>query len=66
MSADGTMHHDWIFEVLEDLRDYAVKNGMPATAAKAEEALRVARAEVAAGEGPLGRLAMPPPHERRN
>lgn len=42
------MHHDWIFDVLEDLRSYAVQNGLPATAARAEEALRIARAEVAA------------------
>ncbi|MDP2079953.1 MAG: hypothetical protein U0934_15830 [Pseudotabrizicola sp.] len=43
------MHHDWIFDVLEDLRSYAVQNGLPATAAQAEEALRVARAELETG-----------------
>lgn len=43
------MHHDWLFDVLEDLRLYALRNGLPATAAKAEEALRVARAEMEAG-----------------
>ncbi|MFN4154852.1 MAG: hypothetical protein ACK4HF_09370 [Paracoccaceae bacterium] len=43
------MHHDWIFDVLEDLRSYALQNGLPATAAQAEEALRVARAELASG-----------------
>ena len=51
------MCHDWIFEVLEDLRSYAVQNCLPATAAMADEALRVARAEVAqeeAGIGPAG------------
>lgn len=48
------MRHDWIFEVLEDLRSYALKNGLSATAAKADEALRVARAEVTAIEGPAG------------
>lgn len=42
------MGHDWIFEVLGDLRDYALANGLPAVAAKAEETLAVARAEVAA------------------
>ena len=36
--AKGIMYHDWILEVLEDLRTYAVKNGLPATAAQAEEA----------------------------
>ncbi|WP_435259970.1 hypothetical protein ACSBLW_09525 [Thioclava sp. FR2] len=40
------MRHDWIFEVLEDLRAYALQNGLLATATKAEEALRVARLEV--------------------
>lgn len=44
------MRHEWIFEVLEDLRSYALKNGLVATAAKAEEALRVARVEVAQAE----------------
>lgn len=45
------MRHDWILVVLEDLRSYALTNGLPATAAKAEEALRVARVEIAAAEG---------------
>lgn len=42
------MRHDWIFDVLTDLRSYAQKNGLPALAAQVEETLRVARAEVAA------------------
>ena len=41
------MRHDWIFDVLSDLRAYAVANGLPGLAAKADEALVVARAEVA-------------------
>lgn len=40
------MRHDWIFEVLNDLRRYAIENGLTATAAKTEEALRVARFEI--------------------
>ena len=48
ISADMIMQHDWILDVLEDLRSYAEKNGLSATAAKAEEAMRVARAEMAA------------------
>lgn len=40
------MRHDWIFDVLIDLRSYAQANGLPALAAKAEEALRIARAEI--------------------
>jgi hypothetical protein len=45
----GNMHHDWIFDVLKDLRSYALQNGLPATAAQADEALRVARAELESG-----------------
>jgi hypothetical protein len=41
------MGHDWIFDVLKDLTSYARANGLPALASKAEEALRVAEAEVA-------------------
>ena len=42
------MRHDWIFDVLKDLRSYAQSNGLPALALKADEAMRVAQAEVAA------------------
>lgn len=45
------MRHDWIFDVLMDLRSYAQANGLPALAAKAEEALRIARVEIPAIEG---------------
>lgn len=50
------MRHDWIFDVLKDLRAYALANNLPALAAKAEEALRTARIEIAAhdGNGPEG------------
>lgn len=40
------MRHEWIFDVLEDLRSYAVLNGLDDTAAKAEAALLAARVEV--------------------
>lgn len=40
------MSHEWIFEVLRDLKAYALANGLPALAAKAEEALRTAEAEI--------------------
>lgn len=43
------MRHDWIFDVLTDLRAYAQSNGLTALAHKADEALKVARAEIAAG-----------------
>jgi hypothetical protein len=42
------MRHDWIFQVLEDLQDYALANGLPRLALKAEEALDCARREIAA------------------
>ena len=42
------MRHDWIFDMLKDLRSYAQSNGLPALARKADEAMRVAQAEVAA------------------
>ena len=42
------MAHDWVFEVLDDLRDYAAANGMQALAAKVAEARDVAVAEIAA------------------
>jgi len=41
------MRHDWIFDVLTDLKAYALANGMLALAVKADEALQVARDEVA-------------------
>ena len=42
------MRHDWIFDVLTDLRSYAQANGLTALAHKAEETLQVARAELGA------------------
>ena len=42
------MSHDWIFDVLRDLKAYALANGLPALAAKADEAIRVAEVEIAA------------------
>ncbi|WP_431300810.1 hypothetical protein [Tabrizicola sp. BL-A-41-H6] len=44
------MRHDWIYDVLSDLKAYATANRLPALAAKADEALAVARAEIAAQE----------------
>jgi hypothetical protein len=46
--AGALMGYDWIFDVLEDLKSFAQANGLPALAAKAEEALIVAAQEVAA------------------
>ena len=41
------MRHDWIFDVLADLRLYALKNNLPDTAEGADVLLRLVRAEVA-------------------
>ena len=46
------MGHDWVFDVLEDVKSYAALNGLPGLAAKADEALVVARAEIAAKVSP--------------
>lgn len=40
------MRHDWIFNVLRDLKTYAQANGLPALAQKADEALAIAKVEV--------------------
>jgi hypothetical protein len=47
------MGHDWVIDVLEDLISYASKNELPALAAKADEAMKVAAAEIAAQGGPV-------------
>ena len=52
----GFMAHDWVFDVLDDLKSYAIANGLIALAAKAEEASQIASVEIAArkagGAGP--------------
>ncbi|MDR5653677.1 hypothetical protein [Ruixingdingia sedimenti] len=45
------MRHDWILDVLDDMKTYAARNGLDALAAKVDEALRIARAELAAARG---------------
>ena len=42
------MQHEWVFDVLADLKSYATANGLIALAAKAEEAMQIAAAEIAA------------------
>jgi len=42
------MRHDWIYDVLNDLRLYAEKNSLPAIAAEAGQMLDIARAELSA------------------
>jgi hypothetical protein len=42
------MAHEWILEVLQDMRSYSQKNGLPALMAQLDEALRVATTEIGA------------------
>jgi hypothetical protein len=44
------MAHEWIFDVLQDMRSYSHKNGLAALAVQLDETLRVARTEI--GPGP--------------
>ncbi|MDZ4134151.1 MAG: hypothetical protein U1D06_00970 [Paracoccaceae bacterium] len=61
------MRHDWIFDVLSDLLSYSQKNSLPALANRVEDALRVARAELAPPEpeGQDGGSHGPMPHSGR-
>lgn len=45
------MQHDWILDVLADLKAYANKNGLPALARELDEATLIAAAETASSEG---------------
>ncbi len=51
------MAHEWIFDVLQDMRSYSQKNGLLALAAQLDETLRVARAEIG------GKPAAVPPED---
>jgi hypothetical protein len=43
---EGSMrHHDWIFDLLSDLQDYALANGLPDLASSVASALVVAHRE---------------------
>ncbi len=44
--------HDWIFDMLSDLQDYALANGLPDLASSVEVTLAVARRETAGDERP--------------
>jgi hypothetical protein len=46
------MHHDWIFDMLSDLADYASRNDLPELARKVEETLVTARQEIGVGAEP--------------
>ena len=49
------MGHDWVFDVLRDLRDYALANGFAGLAAKVEEALLIAGDEIMPQAGLLAK-----------
>ena len=48
------MRHDWILDVLADLRAYALTNGLPQLATELDAALRTAGREIAGGSGGSG------------
>lgn len=45
------MAHDWILDVLADLKTYATKNGLSALADELDEATLIAATEIASAEG---------------
>ena len=45
------MGHDWLFEVLMDMKTYAVRHGFDELAAKLDETEQVARREVDNSDG---------------
>lgn len=55
------MGHEWILDVLADLRAYATQNDLPTLAAKTDETLRTARAELAARPLSTTRKPQAPP-----
>ena len=59
------MGHDWLFEVLADMKSYAERHGMSDLAAKIDETAEVARRDVArAGEDPDDDLPKKPAQRR--
>jgi hypothetical protein len=50
------MRHDWILDVLTDMRAYAERNGLQRLVGALDDVIPLARAEVAASEntGPAG------------
>ena len=53
------MGHDWIFDVLADLKTYAVANGLVGLAAKADEALQIAQEEIGTPDPSAGVMRNP-------
>lgn len=57
------MGHDWLFEVLADMKAYATRHGFSALATKLDEVEAVARAEIESSETP-GKSAPSKPARR--
>ncbi len=51
--------HDWIFDMLSDLRDYALANDLQELAASVGSTLEIARREVAGLDGPVSAKSHP-------
>lgn len=51
------MAHDWIIDVLADLKAYASKNGLPALVNELDEVTLIAATEIASTEGKAPRAA---------
>jgi hypothetical protein len=45
------MRHDWVLDVLRDLKSYAARNDLPLLGAAVEQTLSVAQAEIEAVQG---------------
>lgn len=45
------MEHDWILDVLADLRNYASRNDLPALAEQLQETVLLAAVEISSAEG---------------
>ncbi|MES2843449.1 MAG: hypothetical protein V4804_07745 [Pseudomonadota bacterium] len=58
------MSHEWIFDVLTDLRAYAKKNDLPRTAEMAAEMIHVARSEIPVVRQ-IGGKGVPDPSDER-
>lgn len=54
------MNTDWIIDVLQDLKTFALANGLTETAVSAEATLAIARAEIAS----KGARCSAPPKQR--
>ena len=53
------MVNDWIFDVLVDLRSFALANGLPALAAQIDTAMQVAEVEMTARAEGFGHPPIP-------